>query len=81
MVARFKRLLYLYSACLKTLFSLSTDVPDQSAIVRQYMRFTGQIYSGKNVRETVLRGLQLYVSKISIQSTITHDPTNDVLEQ
>lgn len=45
------------------LFLLPIDVPDQSAIVRQYMRFTGQIQSGKNVREIISRGLQLYVAE------------------
>ncbi|TDL15025.1 thiamine diphosphate-binding protein [Rickenella mellea] len=34
------------------------DIPDQSAIVRQYMRFTSQIYSGKNIAQVVTRALQ-----------------------
>lgn len=36
------------------------DVPDQTAIVRQYMRYTTQIMSGKNVAKVVMRALQLY---------------------
>ena len=36
------------------------DVPDQAAIVRQYMRHTTQIMSGRNVSKTVMRALQLY---------------------
>ena len=35
------------------------DVPDQAAIVRQYMRHCAQIMSGKNVSKTLLRALQL----------------------
>ncbi|KAI0698114.1 thiamine pyrophosphate enzyme, N-terminal TPP binding domain-containing protein [Cytidiella melzeri] len=34
------------------------DVPDQTAIVRQYMRFSTQIMSGKSVAKTTLRALQ-----------------------
>jgi hypothetical protein len=36
-----------------------TDVPDQAAIVRQYMRFTAQINSGKNIVQLVKRALQM----------------------
>ncbi|KAE9400052.1 thiamineeeeeeeeeeeeeeeeeeeeeeeeeeeeeeeeeeeeeeeeeeeeeeeeeeee diphosphate-binding protein [Gymnopus androsaceus JB14] len=35
------------------------DVPDQTAIVRQYMRYTAQINSGKNVAQVVKRALQI----------------------
>lgn len=35
------------------------DAPDQPAIVRQYMRYTGQIMSGKSVAKTVMRAIQL----------------------
>ena len=38
-----------------------TDVPDQPAIVRQYMRYTAQIQSGKNASKIILRALQMYV--------------------
>lgn len=38
------------------------DIPDQAAIVRQYMRFTAQINSGSTVSKYVQRALQLYVS-------------------
>ncbi len=37
------------------------DVPDQPAIVRQYMRYTAQIQSGKNASKVILRALQMYV--------------------
>ncbi|THH04613.1 hypothetical protein EW145_g5391 [Phellinidium pouzarii] len=43
--------------------SFHLDVHDQSAIVRQYMRFTGQINSGKNVSQVIRRGLQLAMSE------------------
>ncbi|EMD39506.1 hypothetical protein CERSUDRAFT_131900 [Gelatoporia subvermispora B] len=39
------------------------DVPDQSSIVRQYMRYTAQIQSGKTVAKTVLRALQFAQSE------------------
>ncbi|OBZ71335.1 hypothetical protein A0H81_08860 [Grifola frondosa] len=39
------------------------DIPDQPAIVRQYMRFTSQIQSGKNVAKTVMRALQIATSQ------------------
>ncbi|KAH8114988.1 thiamine diphosphate-binding protein [Phellopilus nigrolimitatus] len=39
------------------------DVHDQSAIVRQYMRFTGQINSSKNVSQVIMRGLQFAMSE------------------
>ncbi|KAL5478961.1 hypothetical protein ACEPAI_2248 [Sanghuangporus weigelae] len=39
------------------------DVHDQSAIVRQYMRYTCQINSGRNVSQVVLRGLQSALSE------------------
>ncbi|KAM5541140.1 hypothetical protein V8D89_005069 [Ganoderma adspersum] len=38
------------------------DVPDQPSIVRQYMRYTAQIQSGKNARQVVLRALQIATS-------------------
>ncbi|GJE92514.1 thiamine diphosphate-binding protein [Phanerochaete sordida] len=39
------------------------DVPDQAAIVRQYMRHCTQIMSGKNVSKTLLRALQFAMSE------------------
>ncbi|KAI5121475.1 hypothetical protein M0805_003931 [Coniferiporia weirii] len=39
------------------------DVRDQPAILRQYMRFTCQINSSKDVRQVVLRGLQSATSE------------------
>ncbi|EJD04839.1 Thiamin diphosphate-binding protein [Fomitiporia mediterranea MF3/22] len=39
------------------------DVHDQSAVVRQYMRWTCQINSGRNVSQVVRRGLQLAMSE------------------
>lgn len=45
------------------------------------MRFTGQIHSGKNVREIILRGLQSYVPVFSVQSAITYAPANGGLER
>ncbi|EPS95543.1 hypothetical protein FOMPIDRAFT_130646 [Fomitopsis schrenkii] len=38
------------------------DAPDQPAIVRQYMRYTGQIMSGKAVAKTVMRAWQFATS-------------------
>ncbi|KAI0072213.1 thiamine diphosphate-binding protein [Panus rudis PR-1116 ss-1] len=38
------------------------DIPDQPAIVRQYMRHTAQIQSGKNVAKVVARALQFATS-------------------
>ncbi|KAF9078345.1 thiamine pyrophosphate enzyme, N-terminal TPP binding domain-containing protein [Rhodocollybia butyracea] len=38
------------------------DIPDQTAIVRQYMRFTAQINSGKNIVQLVKRALQIATS-------------------
>ncbi|OBZ71296.1 Benzoylformate decarboxylase [Grifola frondosa] len=38
------------------------DVPDQPAIVRQYMRFTAQIQSGKNAAKVAMRALQIATS-------------------
>ncbi|OJT06885.1 Benzoylformate decarboxylase [Trametes pubescens] len=35
------------------------DVPDQPSIVRQYMRYTVQIQSGKNAGKMVMRALQI----------------------
>ena len=37
------------------------DAHDQSAIVRQYMRYTAQIQSGKTVSKQILRALQMCV--------------------
>ncbi|EIN12197.1 Thiamin diphosphate-binding protein [Punctularia strigosozonata HHB-11173 SS5] len=39
------------------------DIPDQSAIVRQYMRWTYEIHSGRNVAQAVMRGLQIATSE------------------
>ncbi|KAK7025158.1 thiamine pyrophosphate enzyme, N-terminal TPP binding domain-containing protein [Favolaschia claudopus] len=38
------------------------DIPDQAAIVRQYMRFTSQIESGKVVPSVICRALQIATS-------------------
>jgi len=38
------------------------DAPDQPAIVRQFMRFTAQVQSGKNAAKTIMRGLQFATS-------------------
>lgn len=38
------------------------DVPDQAAIVRQYCRYTGEIKSGRNIKEMVNRALQFALS-------------------
>ena len=37
-----------------------SDAPDQAAIVRQYMRYTAQVMSGKNVAKVVMRALQMF---------------------
>ncbi|THU98889.1 thiamine diphosphate-binding protein [Dendrothele bispora CBS 962.96] len=39
------------------------DIPDQSAIVRQYMRHTAQINSGRNVTQVVNRAVQIALSE------------------
>ncbi|KAI8986255.1 thiamine diphosphate-binding protein [Trametes punicea] len=39
------------------------DVPDQPSIIRQYMRYTAQIQSGKNAGKMVLRALQIAKSE------------------
>ncbi|KAH9850231.1 thiamine diphosphate-binding protein [Lenzites betulinus] len=39
------------------------DVPDQPSIVRQYMRYTTQIQSGKNAAKMVMRALQIAKSE------------------
>lgn len=39
------------------------DIPDQSAIVRQYMRFTAQISSGATTAQVIQRSLQMYASE------------------
>ena len=49
---------------MKTVVALSflhtrTDIPDQTAIVRQYMRFTGQISSAATVSQSIKRALQM----------------------
>ncbi|KAJ5568433.1 Thiamine pyrophosphate enzyme C-terminal TPP-binding [Penicillium hetheringtonii] len=38
------------------------DVPDQAAIVRQYCRYSGEIKSGRNIKEMVNRALQFTLS-------------------
>lgn len=40
-------------------FLLHTDIPDQTAIVRQYMQFTGQISSSATVSQSIKRALQM----------------------
>lgn len=37
----------------------SKDIPDQTAIVRQYMRHTAQINDGRTVAEVIKRSLQM----------------------
>ncbi|KAI0330510.1 thiamine diphosphate-binding protein [Cubamyces sp. BRFM 1775] len=39
------------------------DVPDQPAIVRQYMRYVAQIQSGKNASNVIMRALQIATSQ------------------
>ncbi|KDQ49927.1 hypothetical protein JAAARDRAFT_42531 [Jaapia argillacea MUCL 33604] len=39
------------------------DIPDQAAIVRQYMRYTGQIQSGVTAPKMLMRALQLATSE------------------
>ncbi|KAI0671219.1 thiamine diphosphate-binding protein [Trametes maxima] len=39
------------------------DVPDQPAIVRQYMRYVAQIQSGKNASKMIMRALQIATSQ------------------
>ncbi|KAJ8081093.1 hypothetical protein PM082_017934 [Marasmius tenuissimus] len=39
------------------------DIPDQSAIIRQYMRHTIQIQTGKNIGQVVNRALQIGTSE------------------
>ncbi|KAF8875309.1 thiamine pyrophosphate enzyme, N-terminal TPP binding domain-containing protein [Infundibulicybe gibba] len=39
------------------------DIPDQAAIVRQYMRYTSQIHSGSTVSQVVRRSLQIAMSE------------------
>jgi thiamine pyrophosphate-dependent acetolactate synthase large subunit-like protein len=38
------------------------DIPDQTSIVRQYMRHTAQINSGRTVAQVVNRALQMCVT-------------------
>jgi hypothetical protein len=35
------------------------DIPDQSQIVRQYMRYTAELYSAATIPRVIHRGLQL----------------------
>ena len=49
------------------------DVPDQAAIVRQYMRYTAQIMSGKNISKMVMRALQMYVRQIPASPYLTNN--------
>ena len=51
---------------------LPADVPDQPSIVRQYMRYTAQIQSGKNARQMVLRALQMFVDLRFTRSSATY---------
>ncbi|KAF8649006.1 hypothetical protein AX16_006120 [Volvariella volvacea WC 439] len=39
------------------------DIPDQSAIVRQYMRYTSQFHSGATIPQVVRRSLQIAMSE------------------
>ncbi|KAJ5745978.1 Thiamine pyrophosphate enzyme C-terminal TPP-binding [Penicillium odoratum] len=38
------------------------DVPDQASILRQYCRYSGEIKSGRNIKEMVNRALQISLS-------------------
>jgi hypothetical protein len=44
-----------------SVFNKISDIPDQAAIVRQYMRFTSQIESGKVATQVVHRALQMCI--------------------
>ena len=35
------------------------DAPDQAGVVRQYMRFTAKLQSGRTAAKTILRALQM----------------------
>lgn len=48
------------------------DVPDQAGVVRQYMRFTAKIQSGKTAATTILRALQMYGSVNRAKLVETH---------
>ncbi|KAJ3976037.1 thiamine diphosphate-binding protein [Lentinula raphanica] len=39
------------------------DIPDQTAIVRQYMRYTAEINSGRNIVQLIKRALQIATSE------------------
>ncbi|CDO72272.1 hypothetical protein BN946_scf184970.g124 [Trametes cinnabarina] len=45
------------------MYTVTPDVPDQPAIVRQYMRYVAQIQSGKNVDKVIMRALQIASSQ------------------
>jgi thiamine pyrophosphate-dependent acetolactate synthase large subunit-like protein len=38
------------------------DIPDQAAIVRQYCRYTGEIKTGRNIKQMVRRALEFATS-------------------
>jgi thiamine pyrophosphate-dependent acetolactate synthase large subunit-like protein len=38
------------------------DVPDQAAILRQYCRYSGEVKSGRNIKQMVNRALELAMS-------------------
>lgn len=38
------------------------DVPDQAAILRQYCRYSGEIKSGRNIKQMVNRALEMAMS-------------------
>lgn len=38
------------------------DVPDQAAILRQYCRYSGEVKSGRNIKEMVNRALEFTLS-------------------
>ena len=43
------------------------DVHDQPSIVRQYMRYVGQVHDGLTVQNNVLRALQLWVLSVTLE--------------
>lgn len=38
------------------------DVPDQAAILRQYCRYSGEVKSGRNIKQMVNRALEMAMS-------------------
>lgn len=55
------------------------DVPDQAAILRQYCRYSGEVKSGRNIKEMVNRALELALSDPKGPSYLT--AAREVLEE